>query len=483
MSDTPYSIIATRRNHKLSEKSETYKLLADSYKGGIDYIRGGHLFPHDREWKKAFEKRKERTPYINFLQPIVDILIGFIFKDEPSREIPPDLEAITKRTSKQKNMDAYMRSVATHSCMYTVLVAVDSPAFDPEVVKTEADRIAANLQPYACTYMPWQIRDFACDADMNLEWVLLDDTRVEKADPLKEPVKRVIYRLWTKKDFSDFEIKENQNTKKIEVVLLEGYPKLHSLGEVPCHFVNWRDLEDDHVSDSPMEDIAILSRTIYNIMSYLEEMLASGTFKTLFFPVKTAGDVPQEIKKAGLSESPLVEFDGNMSKQPFFDGAKLEEIDPFIAAYNLYKLQIFTKVGMDVDRDKSYVQSGAAIGKEFQKTEALLKAGSEAMEQCEEFIYRIAAKWQNQNYSEDQIKVEYCEDFQQADIDAEFVRLKAMYDMALPDVSRLALREMVKLQFPDENAEQLSNQEWKREPQGSFVSDAETQPTRTEVPA
>lgn len=482
MSDTPYSIIATRRNRKLEDKTSTYKLLADSYKGGIDYIKADHLFPHDREWKKAFAKRKERTPYINFLQPIVDILVGFIFKDEPARTTPPTLEAITKRASKQKDMDSYMRSVATHSCMYTVGVLVDSPSFDPQKIQTEADRIAANLQPYACTYMPWQIRDFACDADMNLEWVLLDDTRVEKGDPLKEPVKRVIYRLWTKKDFSDFEIKENQNTKKIEVSLLET--RAHGLGIVPFHFVNWRDLEDDHVSDSPMEDIGILSRTIYNIMSYLEEMLASGTFKTLFFPVKTAGDVPQEIKKSGLSESPLVEFDGNMSKQPFFDGAKLEEIDPFIAAYNLYKLQIFTKVGMDVDRDKSYVQSGAAIGKEFQKTEALLKAGSEAMEDCEEFIYRVSALWQGQkDLPDDSIKVEYCKEFQQADIDAEFARLKTVYDMALPDLSRIALKKIVEKVFPDEDAKKLSDQEWKRQPTGSFISAPETATTPQEVPA
>ena len=464
--ESPYSIIASRRNSKLAAKADIYKLLSDSYKGGFDYVNAvpSHLEQYDREYSGAYKKRQKRSVYINFLQPIVDILVGFIFKDSPNRSgVPPQLKFMTENASKRKGMTTFMQGVASQSCMMTLGVLVDSPAFDPNQYKTEAARIAAGLQPYACVYMPWQIRDFACDDQMNLLWVLLDDCRVEKSDPLKPAVEKKIYRLWTRTFYQDFEIKEDAVTKQNQVI--PGEPVAHPLGEVPFHFVNWRDTNDDHVSDSPMEDIAIISRMIYNIMSYLEEMLASGTFKTLFFPVKSQDDIPEAITKKGVSESPVATFDGTLSKQPYFDGAKLEEIGPFVQAFNLYKLQIFSKVGMDVDRDKTYVQSGAAIGKEFQKTEALLKAGSEAMEECEEFIYRMAALWQGQRLEDSQIEVEYIRDYQQADVAAEFTRLKAVYDMAVPDLSRLALEKIAKMLFPDEDAKRLSDQEWKREPQ------------------
>lgn len=130
---------------------------------------------------------------------------------------------------------------------------------------------------------------------------------------------------------------------------------------------------------------------------------------------------------------------------------------------------------MDVDRDKSYVQSGAAMGKEFQKTEALLKAGSQALEECEKFIFRIAGKWMGENYYEDQIKIEYTREFQQSDVAAEFMRLKAVYDMALPDLSRIALEKIVKMLFPKENAKALADQEFKRLPDEPGLNGEATQ--------
>ncbi|MCF1577746.1 hypothetical protein, partial [Escherichia coli] len=70
-------------------------------------------------------------------------------------------------------------------------------------------------------------------------------------------------------------------------------PRAHGVGYVPFHFVNWRDIEDDQISDSPMEDIAILSQQIYNVLSLLDEQLHTGTFSTLFFPVNKIGDIPE----------------------------------------------------------------------------------------------------------------------------------------------------------------------------------------------
>jgi len=257
--ENPYEIIATRRNAKLDAKTGIYKLLSDSYKGGFDYVKSepSHLEQYDREYKAAFQKHKARSVYINFMQPIVDLLTGFVFKDEPDRSgVPASVEYMTDQASKRKGMNQFMMGLCPQAIMYTMGVLVDSPSFDPNEYATEADRINSGLKPYVCMYFPWHIRDFACDDQMRIEWVLLDDSRTIKTDPLKPAEFKKIYRLWTKTTFQDFEIKEDNRTGKTTVLAEEI--RFHNLGEVPFHFVNVRDIEDDHISDSPMEDIGIL---------------------------------------------------------------------------------------------------------------------------------------------------------------------------------------------------------------------------------
>jgi hypothetical protein len=464
----PLEIIATRRHGKLAAKDEIYRLLDDSYKGGFQYIQGNHLSRHDREYSVAYEKRVKRSVFVNYIQPIIDLLTGFVFKHEPERAYPPGMEYIIERASKRKSMDKFMQSVCTLGFMYTVGVLVDSPRFDAAEYPTQADRKSANLNPYACWYQPWQIRDFAVDEFSRLEWVLLDDSRIEKASPLAAPVKRTIYRLWTKTDFTDFEIVHNKQTGGLKVMPGETTP--HPVGYVPFHFVNARDVDDDFISDSPFEDVAILNRLDYSILSYFEEMLASGTFKTLFFPYMNKEELPVEIKKKGLSDSPLVGFNGSMSQAPFFAGAKLEEITPYKEARNMLALEIFRKVGMDIDRDKSYVQSGAALGKEFEKTEALLIGMSTALGECEEFIIRTASKWDGSNIADDAVEVEYSKKFQGDDVNDRLVKLYRLYDTGEPAVRQETLKEIVQLTLPGVDANKMASESMERGPDVPDIS-------------
>lgn len=108
------------------------------------------------------------------------------------------------------------------------------------------------------------------------------------------------------------------------------------------------------------------------------------------------------------------------------------------------------------------------------------------MEQTEEFIIRMAALWEGKTITPE---VEYTDDYQQADVAAEFARLKTAYDMAQPDVSRLALEGIVKILFPNlsaDEAKKISDGEWKRNPvepplTNPFESASETMTTPQEV--
>lgn len=469
-------IIATRRHPKLAAKDAIYKLLSDSYKGGFQYIEGAHLTQHDREYTTAYQKRLKRSVFANYLQPIVDLLTGFIFKHSPERVYPESVSYLIERASKMKGLDTFMQAVCTLSLMHTVGILVDSPNFDPAIYATKADRQAANLNPYACIYTPMQIRDFACDDMMSIEWVLLDDSRTIKTDPMSKPEKMKIYRLWTKTYFQDFEIKE-EATGKTVVIAKEEKP--HPVGYVPFHFVNGRDIEDDYISDSPFEDVAILNRLDYSILSYLEEMLASGTFKTLFFPYMNKDEIPDEIKKKGLADSPLVGFNGQMSQKPYFDGAGLQEITPYKEARQMIALEIFRKVGMDVDRDKRYVQSGTAMGKEFEKTEALLISEANALSEAEEFIFRTAAKWDGLTLSESDVEIEYSKKFQGDDINDRLVKLYQLYNTGEPSVRQKSLEGIIEITLPGENAKKMAAESMERGPDFPLEVNGQTQEAET----
>lgn len=463
MERSPFDIIRTRRAPEVESRLALWALMDDSYRGGIRYRNGGHLRKYTRESKEVHQARQARAVYFNFLQPIVDILVGFVFRNEPSRTIPKELEFLTEDAWRGKGMTRFMRDVAVSSMLYTVGILVDSPAFDTSEVRTEADRLARGLNPYPCVYYPHQIRDFAVDEHGQLLWVLLDDSRVDKVNPLEKDSKKTIYRLWTRTHSQEFEIIKRSATLD-EWDVIPGEERLHPVGYVPFTFVNWRDVDDDQIADSPMEDVAILSEQIYNVLSLLDEMLHTGTFKTLFFPVQKPGDLDQDVVKSGLYDVAAVEYNGTLSGSPEFKGPGLSEVGPFIDAVKLYAYEIFRKVGMDVDRDKSYVQSGAAMGKEFQKTEALLRYGAEALQEAEEFIFRTAARWLGKDYDE-QIEIEYSKEFQQQDIDLQLKRLFDVFNLGLRPLKQIALKGIVEKVFP--NLDPAKVEELSQETEGS----------------
>lgn len=451
VTEDKYLIIATRRAEEISKREPIFKLIDDSYIGGFRFKTGGHLNKYPREDKEVFEMRKERSIYFNYLQPIVDILSGFIFRNDVKRDaVPEHLKGFLDNASKGKSLQEYMQGLCPQALMYTVGALVDSPRFEAQEVTTEAARQDAGLNPYICTYYPNQIRDFAVNEDGELIWVLLDDSRPEKTNPFAKETIKTVYRLWTAEFYQDFEITKGESgTAKVSA----GKEFKHPIGYVPFRFISWRDVDSDMIGDSPMEDIALISKQIYNTLSLFDEMLHTGTFKTLFFPVEKKDDIGEDIIKKGLYDIAVVPYNGRLSQSPEFKGPGLGDVEAFISAIKMYIYEIFRKIGMDVDRDKSYTQSGKALGKEFQKTEALLKQGSKNMESAENWLLKTAARWMGKK---EDPKVKYSNEFQESDIDIVLERLYKIFNLQLRPVKVLALKRMLSIIFPDLTDDQLN---------------------------
>ncbi|EMO56397.1 hypothetical protein LEP1GSC161_0024, partial [Leptospira santarosai str. CBC1416] len=237
MSETiEYEIILKRRNPDIASKLSAWELIRDSFLGGLSYIDKNHLFQYSKENSFSYENRKKRSVFLNHTSPIVEALTGLIFDTTPSRDVPDSLKPFLEKVNHRQSMDEFMQEVATKSLLCTCAVLVDSPTFDPEIIKTQADINEQGLRPYCVLYDLGQIRDFSIDEKGSLLWVLLDNSYLEDEDPFQERTNVVEYRLWTKDYYQDF-------TRTKDGKVIANDPVQHSLGRVPLIFVSWSDNE------------------------------------------------------------------------------------------------------------------------------------------------------------------------------------------------------------------------------------------------
>lgn len=444
------SIVSNRRHELLKEKESIYRLVAESYAGGLLYQLGNHLHKYPRENQTTYDARKERAVFLNHVQPLADFLVGLLLTEDTTREVPSILDPFIAKTSLNKDITLFMQDVILNSLLHTVAVLVDSPSFDRDQVKTKAAETESKLSPYAVIYYPWQIRDYHIDDDGELAWIILDITKPDKTNPLVAPKTTKIYRLWTREQFQDFDITNN----KI------GEAKDHPCGRVPVILVSWKDLDGDGISDLPFEDIAIMDKAIYNLISFMEEGLASSSFKILFYPaqnVKT--DIPNAVIKGGLHRLAVVPYNGTVGK-PVFSGPAMDGVDPFLKVIEFYVKEIKAKLGLGDDENRSAPQSGEAKRREFKKTIALLKNAARVMENFETRMFEIALSWYGKKVDkipagkkpkkgEPTINVVYNKNFDPADIKESLEELDFVASIPVPIVQKEAWKKIIRLVFAD----------------------------------
>ncbi len=385
---TDYDIIFNRKHPQIAERENIWQLIYDSYRGGINYLAGDYLFAHAKEGDASFAQRKKRAVYFNQIQPLADLLSGFLFMKPPSRKNTENSNWLhTQADNNHKSLDEFMKVVSVHSLLFTCGVLVDSPSFDLEEAPTMKDRMEKELNPYCVMYLPFSIIDFNIGSDGKLDWVILDNTYYDNDDPFVEGVEREIRRLWTRETYQDFELlKEGQGES-----IIAGEIVTHNLGIVPFRFINWKDDNSDFIGESVFEDPAMISQLIYNKLSEMDEMIASGSFKALMYPTAD-GKVPAALLAGGVGALSIIPYQGEYDA-PTFEGAKLEDVEPFLKAMEFYLSEILKKIGMDTDETKDYVKSGLSKKIDFQKVRTLLTTGSISLSRFEEWIFDTAAKW------------------------------------------------------------------------------------------
>lgn len=442
------SIIASRRNAALSKKLPVWQLTDDSYTGGQVYQDAKYLWQNPKESDKFYSRRCERAIYLNEIAPLVDMLVGFLYSGNVDRKGIETVNYLIDNAGRKKSFEEFIKTVASRSLLYTSLVLVDSPSFNPDEIKTVRDRIDKSINPYCVLYRPFQIRDFCFDESGNLSWLLLDNSTIDSSDPMAETTTKMVYRLWTPGYFQDFTI----DTKNGATTVIPGEEIAHPVGYVPARFVSMKDDDNDFVTDSFFEDIAILSRGLYNKVSLLDEMIESGTFKMLAYP-SADGKIPAELEKGGIGPLSVIPYDGSLSHEPNFIGARLEDVSSFLAAINFYLMEILKKFGMDTDEAKQLVQSGKAKKLNFEKVKALLVSACRSLESTEKWIFETAGKWEGKTVS---AEITYSKEFLGDDLDEKLSRYATLLTLPYQQLKKTTHRLMAAAAIGDD----IDQDEW-----------------------
>lgn len=459
-------LIRERIHPKIKEKKSIWSLLDDSYIGGDRYISNNHLFQYIRESNKDYKNRLARSVYFNHVQPLVDMLVGFLYSEKPDRKKTEPFNYLLEKANKKVSFENFMQRVATLSIMFTVGVLVDSPQYNQSEIKSVADRKNNKINPYCVFYSPHQIKDFYHNDEGELVWLLLDNSYIQKTNPFKKEEKIELYRLW--------------EIGKITDILFVGddfinIEKEIKIEQIPFIFPNWRDVNKDSISDSFFEDIAFLSRQIYNYISYLDESIASSSFKNLFYPIESKDDIPDEIIAGGMSALSVVPFNGTLSSQPFFASPSLNDLVAIIGVIEMFTKEILSKVGLDKDQERNYVQSGIAKKLEFEKCETILRLGAIQMESVEKQIFDFAALWEGGK--ESNVEIIYNKKFQSEEIEEQLSRLYEMFTLPVKNIKELALNLIVQktLNSIGEDSQEYKNLKLEDIYETGFTSDDEKQ--------
>lgn len=449
-----YDIIFTRRHPYLRQKEYIYNLIWESYVGGFNYIGGNgvsltegrNLFQFYRESNLEYEVRRKRSVYFNHTKELAKTLTGLLYTVCPERIVSPEFINFLNNAAKGKSFNSFMQGLGLYSGLFTIGVLVDQKSFDTSQIVTKADYRNTGIEPYCILYLVNKIRDFELDEKGNVEWVILDNSYLDKSNPFLQDKKILQYRLWTKSYYQDF-------TKQNDIVIPSEQFE-HGLGVVPFTLASWEDAEGDGIAETTYEDVALISRSIYNKSSEWDESLSSGTFQTLFYPVAEGEDLPKELKETGFSAMNAVNFNGSLSQKPFFDSPKVgDNFAAFEKRIETLEKKIMDLVGLNRDTEKSFAQSGIAKSLEFKKAKATLTLAAGQLQEVEKQIFQFVALWKGTTFDGNII---YNTQFDTSDVDAELKRLIDSFD-ALPykKVKQELAKQIVNKVLPNLDKETL----------------------------
>jgi len=349
------------------------QFLLDAYSGQGGFITGDYLIEHPRETANKLQRRKDLAVYPNFVRKIVDVYLGFLWRQLPMRESDPLYDAFIMNadgcgTDLNRLLAGFQRLALV---LGTVYVLVDKSV-------TAAQSKASETLPYCVLRMPDQLVNEQKDA----LGCWLSVTFRERLNG------QIVYRTLTR---DGWQISKDANGN--QVIESGQYP----LGQVPVVALHTAKPLDPLSSRafSWAFDVAQLNWDLFNIRSELRELFRSQTFAILALPV--ADDREREaLKDMTISTENAITYNPNGGGTPQFiappaDPVKLYMEQIAATIEDIYRVANLEFVG-------GIQQSGVALAFHFQEANSSLRTMAEQCEQAENQIAQLVSAWQGETF-------------------------------------------------------------------------------------
>ena len=362
-----------------------------SYLGGIDYKNGYYLHRYILETPEEYDARVRHTPVDNHCKNVVQIYTSFLWRVPPTRDygdLDGDLQLASFLEDADldgRNFNTIMREVQMNASIYgNCWVIVDKPQSN---AKTRAEELAQDIRPYVSIYTPenvvnWNYRRSASGRFYLDMLVVVEDINADRA----------IIKVFTEESIMTYEFEdyiEEYTDKKPR--LIEEIP--NPIGTIPAvNVYNLRGAKRP-IRISDLADVAYLQQSIYNDYSEKEQLIRLANHPSL---VKT----PNVEASAGAGAIIEVPEDLDASLKPYIIQPSGQNLDGIMKCIQnkVDAIDRITHMG-SVRATGNQIASGIALQTEFQLLNARLSEKADYLENAEEQIWGLFAKWQDKEWN------------------------------------------------------------------------------------
>lgn len=364
------------------------QFLLDAYSGKGGFATGEYLVAHPRESDAKFIRRKALAVYPNYCRKIVDVYMGFLWKQSPNRDVDELYNQFAANadgagTKLNTLLFVYMRLAMITG---TVFVIVDKPQ---EQGQTRAEQALPYLALRSKSQLVKEQKDAAG------HWLSVTFSELNGG--------KTVYRTFTPDSWA---LSENADGTGI---IGQGE---HSLGKVPVvRLHNAKPLDPTaSVSDSFFYDLAGLNWKLYNLDSEKRELFRAQTFAILALPV--ADDAEREkLKDLTIGTENALTYNPTGGGKPEFIAPPADPIELYQkeiegTVEEIYRVANLEFVG-------GVQESGVALSFHFQEANSGLAGMAEMAELAETEIAQLVYAWQGQEFKGN---ISYPSDFNISDV-------------------------------------------------------------------
>lgn len=459
MTDQPinYSKLIARKHpfyEQLKERADFYE---STYKGGPDWFKD-NIFQYTKEGPKNYNERLKRAYRFNHTKEVVDAVTKYIFKNKVVRkeDAPEYIKNFWKNTTVYgRNIDGLAKSIDRSTSIFgRVYVVVDSEA-DGSIINVE-DEQSQDFRTYAYVVHPQNVLDLSYDNFGELNWILIYEPYRDDSNPFNASGKiKKRYKLWTREDWHIIEFAGDVTTGDAALGALKVTKGEHKLGIVPVIPVDCVQSDDIYSSTPLISDIAYLDRAVANYLSNLDVIIQDQTFSQLVIPQQSIPEGESAVSKVvEMGTKSVFTYDGTGGMKPEYIAPDPKQAQVLLDTINKIIGEIYNTIGMAGERTKQDNSvgidnsSGVAKAYDFEKINTLLVCKAKNLEEAENRIVEIVAKWHGQDL-EGKNYVIYPDEFDVKGLYDEFEIASQLTLLDAPfDVRREQMKIVINKLFP-----------------------------------